>query len=506
MQIGNLNVNVNSIVNKVRDQIEQYRGSEIEKKVKEATSSANWGVTGQVKEDIARATYDYTGYSEVMGILWKRMGESGKNWRMVFKSLDLLEYLLKRGSERVVSEARERQYQIRTLKDFHFSEQDGRDKGGGIREKSRAICELLNDDAALKAERQRARTTQAKYTGLGSYGYAASNYRGFDSFDMPREEPAATGRWRDEEGGDAQAEIKKEKKKNKKKKKPKKGSSAAADKNDELSDDVLSESEEEEKQGTAIQYGIPDPLPPPKDKKKKKRKKKQSSQEVDQPIPDLFSADAAATSTAASVDDILGMAFSAPAPAPSQAFPPVQQLQPQQHPSFAFPDVRGGLTSDSEEWGFVSASTNPHGSPPFTSAAPSNAPFDPFFANSNPAPPQQPVFTPSTTQLQQPSPFLSPTSAAPVQSFQGNASASPAANSLWDSSLIDLGALSLSSGPPAKNAMSSTQPAASKPPNAFSPSMFSSPAPSNNPPQPNLLFSGFDSPAPTPDGFNPYGL
>lgn len=66
MQIGNLNVNVNSIVNKVRDQIEQYRGSEIEKKVKEATSSANWGVTGQVKEDIARATYDYTGYSEVI--------------------------------------------------------------------------------------------------------------------------------------------------------------------------------------------------------------------------------------------------------------------------------------------------------------------------------------------------------------------------------------------------------------------------------------------------------
>jgi len=33
--------------------------------VKEATSNANWGVTIQIKEDIARSTYDYTLYGQV---------------------------------------------------------------------------------------------------------------------------------------------------------------------------------------------------------------------------------------------------------------------------------------------------------------------------------------------------------------------------------------------------------------------------------------------------------
>jgi len=48
------------------------------------------------------------------------MGESGKNWKMVFKSLDLLEYLLKRGSERVIAEAQGRQYQVVFIENFLF--------------------------------------------------------------------------------------------------------------------------------------------------------------------------------------------------------------------------------------------------------------------------------------------------------------------------------------------------------------------------------------------------
>ena len=53
------NLNFNSLVNKARDKLEQYRGSDLEKKVKEATSSENWGVSSTIKDEIARATYDY---------------------------------------------------------------------------------------------------------------------------------------------------------------------------------------------------------------------------------------------------------------------------------------------------------------------------------------------------------------------------------------------------------------------------------------------------------------
>lgn len=88
----------------------------------------------------------------------------------MFKALDLLDYLLKRGSERVVSEARERQYQIRTLRDFHFSDLNGQDRGSGIREKSRSICEMLNSDEMLQHERKTAKALQGKFIGMGAYG------------------------------------------------------------------------------------------------------------------------------------------------------------------------------------------------------------------------------------------------------------------------------------------------------------------------------------------------
>jgi hypothetical protein len=83
--------------NKVKDKIDAQRGTELEKKVKEATSLDNWGASSTLKEEISKATYDYEGYREVMKVLWMRMSESGKNWKVVFKSLELLDYMLRNG-------------------------------------------------------------------------------------------------------------------------------------------------------------------------------------------------------------------------------------------------------------------------------------------------------------------------------------------------------------------------------------------------------------------------
>ena len=41
------------------ENIDQLRGSDMEKKVKEATSNANWGTSGTMKNEIAQATYSY---------------------------------------------------------------------------------------------------------------------------------------------------------------------------------------------------------------------------------------------------------------------------------------------------------------------------------------------------------------------------------------------------------------------------------------------------------------
>ena len=51
--------------------------------------------------EIADLTYNVIAFSEIMQMIWKRVNDSGKNWRHVYKALVLLEYLIKTGSEKV---------------------------------------------------------------------------------------------------------------------------------------------------------------------------------------------------------------------------------------------------------------------------------------------------------------------------------------------------------------------------------------------------------------------
>ena len=72
--------------------------------------------------EIADLTYNATAFPEIMGMLWKRLSDHGKNWRHVYKSLMLLDYLVKTGSERVSNQCKENIYAIQTLKDFQFTD------------------------------------------------------------------------------------------------------------------------------------------------------------------------------------------------------------------------------------------------------------------------------------------------------------------------------------------------------------------------------------------------
>jgi hypothetical protein len=59
------------------------------------------------------------------------------NWRRTYKSLLLLDYLLKNGSERVVTSAREHVYDLRTMENYSFVDENGKDQGINIRHKVR---------------------------------------------------------------------------------------------------------------------------------------------------------------------------------------------------------------------------------------------------------------------------------------------------------------------------------------------------------------------------------
>lgn len=60
--------------------------TEVETKVREATNDDAWGPHGQIMQEIARYTFTYEHFPEVMGMLWKRMlHDNKKNWRRTYK-------------------------------------------------------------------------------------------------------------------------------------------------------------------------------------------------------------------------------------------------------------------------------------------------------------------------------------------------------------------------------------------------------------------------------------
>jgi len=87
--------------------------------------------------DIARITYNSsTDFYEVMDMLDKRLNDKGKNWRHVLKSLKVLDYSLHEGSELVVTWARKNVYIIKTLREFIYLDEEGRDVGAS------SMCDL----------------------------------------------------------------------------------------------------------------------------------------------------------------------------------------------------------------------------------------------------------------------------------------------------------------------------------------------------------------------------
>jgi len=64
-----------------------------------------------------------------MDMLDKRLNDKGKNWRHVLKSLKVLDYCLHEGSELCCTWARKNIYIIKTLREFQYTDEDGRDVG-----------------------------------------------------------------------------------------------------------------------------------------------------------------------------------------------------------------------------------------------------------------------------------------------------------------------------------------------------------------------------------------
>lgn len=166
-------------------------------KVRDATSNDPWGPSGTQMNEVAQMTYNQSDFVEIMEMMDKRLNDKGKNWRHVFKALTLLDYCLHAGSENVVVYFKDNIYIVKTLKEFVYVDDDGKDVGANVRQKAKDITNLLQDEDRLRAER-RARgamrdrmlgnIADSGLRGEGDHGDGAGG-GGRSSYEAPRSPP-----------------------------------------------------------------------------------------------------------------------------------------------------------------------------------------------------------------------------------------------------------------------------------------------------------------------------
>ncbi|KIS65903.1 uncharacterized protein UMAG_05992 [Mycosarcoma maydis] len=160
--------------------------SEIEAKVDEATNDDPWGASSTLMQEIAQATNNFQDFNEIMPTIYRRfMEKEAREWRQIYKALQLLEYLVKHGSERVVDDARSHLATIKILRNFHYIDEKGKDQGINVRNRAKELAELLSDVDRIRQERRKARSNKTKYTGGGNGefvpGSGTGRYGGFGS-------------------------------------------------------------------------------------------------------------------------------------------------------------------------------------------------------------------------------------------------------------------------------------------------------------------------------------
>ncbi|KAJ4271314.1 Epsin-3, clathrin recruitment and traffic between the Golgi and endosome [Fusarium torreyae] len=164
--------------------------TEMEAKVREATNNEPWGASSTLMQEIANGTFNYQTLNEIMPMIYRRFTEkAAEEWRQIYKALQLLEFLIKHGSERVIDDARGHISLLKMLRQFHFIDQNGKDQGINVRNRAKELADLLSDVDRIRTERKKARASKNKYTGVeggstfggGFSSGSSSRYGGFGS-------------------------------------------------------------------------------------------------------------------------------------------------------------------------------------------------------------------------------------------------------------------------------------------------------------------------------------
>lgn len=175
---------IRELTDKVTNVVMNY--TDVEARVREATNDEPWGPSGTLLQELANDTFMYESYSEVTGMLWKRIFHEGRsNWRRIYKGLLVVSYLVRNGSERFVTSTREHINDLRALQNFTYHDEHGKDLGINVRNKAKELVTFVRDNERLREERKKCKRNKNKYVGMSSddskFGFR-QRYREEDSY------------------------------------------------------------------------------------------------------------------------------------------------------------------------------------------------------------------------------------------------------------------------------------------------------------------------------------
>ncbi|KAI1366921.1 hypothetical protein F5Y08DRAFT_108538 [Xylaria arbuscula] len=224
--------------------------STVQVKVREATSNDPWGPTGTQMSEIAQMTYNSsTEFYDIVDMLDKRLNDKGKNWRHVLKALKVLDYTLHEGSELVVTWARKNIYIIKTLREFVYIDEEGRDVGQNVRVAAKELTALILDEERLRAERSDRKTWKSRVTGIEEFAPAT-----VPSGSQRHQRPAR--QYNEEEDAEYKLAIEASKYQEEEDRKRREGrSSGAGDDDDDLAKAIKLSREEDERRKRELDEG-----------------------------------------------------------------------------------------------------------------------------------------------------------------------------------------------------------------------------------------------------------
>lgn len=237
---------MSKVVRSVKNVTKGY--SQVEVKVRNATSNDPWGPVGSEMAEIAQITFNSsTDFYQVMDMLDKRLNDRGKNWRHVLKSLKVLDYCLHEGSELVVTWARKNIYIIKTLREFQHIDEDGRDVGQNVRMAAKELTSLIMDEERLRAERADRKSWKSRVTGIEEFpGGGHSSHLNEGSHRPPRGHEQRRTRRNEEEDLELRLALEASKNEAEEEKKRRERSTAVVGDDDDLAKAIKLSKEEEE--------------------------------------------------------------------------------------------------------------------------------------------------------------------------------------------------------------------------------------------------------------------